>query len=262
MMRALWTASTGMGAQQLKIDVISNNLANVNTVGYKRSRADFQDLLYQTLRAPGTRNAAGQESPGGIQLGLGVRTSQIQKVFIAGDIQQTQNELDLAIEGDGFFQVLLPNGETAYTRAGNFRRNAEGAMVTADGYVVQPEITIPTDATDVTIGQDGTVSVIRPGNAEAEEIGTVELARFANPAGLRSIGRNMMMETTSSGDAVLGTAGDEGFGTLAQGFIEMSNVNLVEEMVNMIVGQRAYEISSRVITTADEMLQAAGRVVG
>ncbi|HPQ69967.1 MAG TPA: flagellar basal-body rod protein FlgG [bacterium] len=260
MMRALWTASTGMGAQQLKIDVISNNLANVNTIGFKRSRADFQDLLYQTMRAPGTPNATGQPSPGGIQLGLGVRTSQIQAIFQAGDLQQTQNELDVAIEGDGFFQVQLPNGELAYTRAGNFRRNADGAIVTPDGYLVQPEVSIPSDATSITIGQDGTVSVIRPGQTEEEEIGTVQLARFTNPSGLRSMGRNLLYPTSSSGDATLGTAGDEGFGTLAQGFIEMSNVNLVEEMVNMIVGQRAYEISSKVITTADAMLQAAGAV--
>ena len=261
MMRALWTASTGMGAQQLKIDVIANNLANVNTIGFKRSRADFQDLLYQTLRAPGTPNASGQISPGGMQLGLGVRTSQIQQIFLEGDFQQTQNETDLAVEGEGFFQVLLPNGETAYTRAGNFRRNAEGSLVTVDGYIVQPEITIPSDALNVTVGADGTVSVVRPGQTDAEEIGSMQLARFANPGGMRSIGRNMMTPTSSSGDAVLGTPGEEGYGTLAQGFIEMSNVNLVEEMVNMIVGQRAYEISSKVISTADEMLQAAAAVL-
>jgi len=262
MMRALWTASAGMEAQQLKIDVISNNLANVNTVGYKRSRIDFQDLLYQTMRAPGTPTAAGQSSPGGIQLGLGVRTGQIQKLFIAGDMQQTQNELDVAIEGDGFLQVLQPNGDLAYTRAGNLRKNADGAMVTTDGYLIQPEINIPADASEVTIAADGTVSVVRPGQTAAEEVGSIQLARFANPAGLRSIGRNMMLPTSSSGDATLGTPGTEGYGTLAQGFLEMSNVNLVEEMVNMIVGQRAYEVSSKVISAADQMLKAATSVMG
>ncbi len=262
MMRALWTASTGMEAQQLKIDVISNNLANVNTVGFKRSRADFQDLLYQTMRAPGTNNSAGQASPGGLQLGLGVRTAQIVQIFLAGDMQQTQNELDVAIEGDGYFQVLQPNGETAYTRAGNFRRNAEGSLVTVDGYLVQPEISIPSDATNVTIAADGTVSVVRPGQTTAEEVGSLQLARFPNPSGVRSIGRNLVVATSSSGDATTGTPGEEGFGLLSQGYIEMSNVNLVEELVNMIVGQRAYEVNSRVISAADQMLQAATRVIG
>jgi flagellar basal-body rod protein FlgG len=237
-------------------------LANVNTTGFKRSRADFQDLLYQTMRAPGTNNAAGQASPGGLQLGLGVRTAQIEQIFLPGDLQQTQNELDVAIEGEGYFQVREPNGDTAYTRAGNFRRNADGGLVTVDGYLVQPEITIPADATNVTIAADGTVSVVRPGQTTAEEIGTLQLARFPNPAGLRAIGRNLEMPTDSSGDATTGTPGEDGLGTLAQGFIEMSNVNLVEEMVNMIVGQRAYEVNSKVISTADQMLQTATRVAG
>jgi flagellar basal-body rod protein FlgG len=262
MMRALWASSTGMQAQTLKIDVISNNLANVNTVGYKRSRADFQDLLYQTLRAPGTLNAAGQNLPGGVQIGLGVRTAGVQKIQIEGDLQQTENQLDLAIEGEGFFQILLPNGELAYTRAGNFRTDANGAVVTPEGYKLQPDISVPTDATEITVGADGTVSVARPGQAAPEEIGQLQLARFANPSGLRSIGRNMLQEAGSSGTPNLGTAGQNGVGTIAQGFLEMSNVNLVEEMVNMIVAQRAYETSSKVITTADQMMQTAVRTAG
>jgi flagellar basal-body rod protein FlgG len=251
-----------MLAQQLKIDVIANNLANVNTIGYKRSRADFQDLLYQTLQAPGTLNAAGQQLPGGVQIGLGVRTSGVQKINLEGDLQQTENQYDVAIEGEGYFQVLLPNGELAYTRAGNFRVNAEGTLVTPEGYRIQPDIAVPVDATETTIGADGTVSVVRPGQTAPEEIGQLQLARFANPSGLRAIGRNLHQETAASGAPNLGTPGDNGYGTLAQGFIEMSNVNLVEEMVNMIVAQRAYETSSRVISTADQMLQAATRVLG
>ena len=262
MMRALWSSATGMEAQQLKIDVISNNLANVNTVGYKRSRADFQDLLYQTRQAPGALTAAGQAAPGGIQVGLGVRTGGIQKIYIEGDFQQTQNELDVGIEGEGMFQVLMPNGDLAYTRAGNFRRNSEGSVVTPDGYPLQPELTVPADATEVAIAQDGTVSVTRPGQAAPEEIGQLQTARFANPAGLRAIGRNLHLETGSSGTPNLGTPGEDGYGTLAQGFLEMSNVNLVEEMVNMITAQRAYETSSRVISTADQMLQAATQNLG
>jgi len=261
MMRALWSSSTGMEAQQLKIDVISNNLANVNTTGYKTSRAEFQDLLYQTQKAPGTNNAAGQTAPGGIQLGLGVRTVGIQKVYTVGDFSNTGNELDVAIEGGGFFQVTQPNGELAYTRAGGFRKNNEGTIVTTDGYALQPEIAVPDDATEITIGADGTVTVVQAGQTGTEEIGQIQTVKFANPAGLRSIGRNLLMETESSGAPTIGTPGEDGLGTLAQGFLEMSNVNLVEEMVNMIVAQRAYEMSSRVITTADEMLQAATRVI-
>ena len=262
MMRALWSSATGMEAQQLKIDVISNNLANVNTPGFKRDRIDFQDLLYQTRKAPGALVASGQAAPGGVQIGLGVRTGGLQKIYLEGDFQQTQNELDVAIEGTGFFQVLMPNGDLAYSRAGNFRRNAEGTIVSPDGYILQPEVTVPADATEVTIAQDGTVSITRAGEAAAEEAGQIQTARFANPAGLRAIGRNLHMETASSGTPELGTPGENGIGTLAQGFLEMSNVNLVEEMVNMITAQRAYETSSKVINTADQMLQAATQVIG
>lgn len=262
MMRALWSASTGMGAQQLKIDVISNNLANVNTVGFKANRADFEDLLYQTMQAPGTYTSAGQTVPTGIQIGLGVKTSGVQKNFAEGEIQNTGNQLDIAIEGDGFFQILLPTGELSYSRAGNFRLNSEGTIVSPDGYPLQPEITIPSDATEITVGADGTLSVVRPGQAAAEEVGQIQLARFPNPAGLRSLGRNLTSETAASGSPTLGTPGENGIGTLSQGFLEMSNVNLVEEMVNMIVAQRAYETSSRVIAAADTMLQATTRIMG
>lgn len=260
MLRSLWIAASGMEAQTLNIDVISNNLANVNTAGFKRSRADFQDLLYQTLRAPGSSSSTGTEVPTGIQLGQGVRPVAVQKLFLQGDYQQTQNELDMAIEGDGFFQIMQPNGEVAYTRSGAFKLDSEGRIVTSDGYTMDPEITVPIDVTGIYIGTDGTVSVMQPGNTEASEIGTIELARFPNPAGLQSIGRNLLLPTTASGAAVTGTGGEDGFGTIAQGFLEMSNVSVVEEMVNMIVAQRAYEINSKAIQTSDEMLQLANNV--
>lgn len=262
MMRALWTAATGMEAQQLQIDVISNNLANVNTNGYKRARADFQDLLYQTRKAPGASLANGSNAPSGIQLGQGVRTVAVQKIFVTGDLQQTQSELDVAVEGDGFFQITRPSGELAYTRSGAFKKNAEGTLVTGDGYVVEPEIQIPQEALTVTIGSDGTISVTTPDQTESQEIGTIQLAKFVNPSGLKSIGRNLMTPTSASGEAITGVPGEEGFGTLAQGYLEKSNVNLVEEMVGMIVAQRAYEVSSKVITTADQMLQASTRIAG
>jgi flagellar basal-body rod protein FlgG len=249
-----------MEAQTLNIDVISNNLANVNTAGFKRSRADFQDLLYQTLRAPGSSSSTGTEVPTGIQLGQGVRPVAVQKLFLQGDYQQTQNELDMAIEGDGFFQVMQPNGEVSYTRSGAFKLDSQGRVVTSDGYTLDPELTVPIDATGVYIGTDGTVSVMQPGNTDASEIGTIQLARFPNPAGLQSIGRNLLLPTTASGAAVTGTGGEDGFGTIAQGFLEMSNVSVVEEMVNMIVAQRAYEINSKAIQTSDEMLQLANNV--
>jgi flagellar basal-body rod protein FlgG len=260
MLRSLWIAASGMEAQTLNIDVISNNLANVNTAGFKRSRADFQDLLYQTLRAPGSSSSTGTEVPTGIQLGQGVRPVAVQKLFLQGDYQQTQNELDMAIEGDGFFQVMQPNGEVAYTRSGAFKLDSQGRVVTSDGYTLDPELTVPIDATGVYIGTDGTVSVMQPGNTDASEIGTIQLARFPNPAGLQSIGRNLLLPTTASGAAVTGTGGEDGFGTIAQGFLEMSNVSVVEEMVNMIVAQRAYEINSKAIQTSDEMLQLANNV--
>jgi flagellar basal-body rod protein FlgG len=249
-----------MEAQTLNIDVIANNLANVNTSGFKRSRADFQDLLYETLRPPGVASAAGNQVPTGIQLGQGTRPVATQKIFLQGDYQHTQNELDMAIEGDGLFQILQPNGEVAYTRAGAFKLDSEGQIVNSDGYFMEPAITIPTDTTTISIGTDGTVSVIQAGESEPTEIGTIQLARFVNPAGLKSMGRNLYLPTLASGDAIVGTAGEDGFGTIAQGYLEMSNVRVVEEMVNMIVAQRAYEINSKGIQAADEMLQMANNV--
>ncbi|MGB9498900.1 MAG: flagellar basal-body rod protein FlgG [Dissulfuribacterales bacterium] len=260
MIRGLWTASTGMQAQQLNIDVIANNLANVNTSGFKKSRPDFQDLMYQTITQAGTTSGVGNEIPTGIQVGLGTRPVAVQKIFTQGNYQETGNDLDIAIEGDGFFQILQPDGSTSYTRAGAFKLDSTGAIVTSDGYPLQPAITIPTDTTAITITEDGTVSVLQAGQTASTQVGTIELANFSNPAGLKAIGKNLFQETDASGAVVLGTAGTDGLGTLTQKFLEMSNVSVVEEMVNMIVGQRAYEINSKAIQTADEMLQTANNV--
>lgn len=258
MLRTLWTAATGMKAQTLNIDVISNNLANVNTSGYKKSRADFQDLLYETLRPAGVDSAAGNQVPTGIQLGHGSRPVATVKLFQQGDFQQTKNELDLAIEGDGFFQIEQPNGDIAYTRSGAFKLDSDGQIVTSDGYSLATAITIPTDALSVSVGTDGTVSYLLAGEAEPVDTGTpIELAKFANPAGLQNIGRNLFLATSASGPATIGTAGESGYGTIAQGFLEMSNVSVVDEMVTMITAQRAYEINSKAIQTADDMLQIA-----
>lgn len=255
MIRSLWTAATGMQAQTSNIDVISNNLANVNTVGFKRSRADFQDLLYETVRAPGTSTPGGSEVPTGIQVGHGTRQVSTQKIFMQGDFQHTRNELDMAIEGQGFFQIVQASGDIAYSRAGNFKIDSEGRIVTPDGFLMEPEITIPTDALAVSIGTDGAVSVLQPGAATPSVVGNIELARFVNPAGLQNIGRNLYIQTAASGDPATGTPGVDGYGTIAQGYLEMSNVSVVDEMVNMITAQRAYEINSKAIQAADDMLQ-------
>ncbi|RMF90851.1 MAG: flagellar basal-body rod protein FlgG [Nitrospinota bacterium] len=260
MIRALFTAATGMIAQQLNVDVIAHNLANVNTTGFKRSRADFQDLLYQTLRQAGAASSNQTEIPTGIQLGLGTRTAAVQKIFLQGDFQQTQNQLDLAIDGAGFFQILNPNGDIVYTRAGAFKLDSQGRIVNSDGYPLEPEIIIPNDATNITIGADGIVSVLRPGNVNPQQVGQIRLVNFANPAGLAGIGRSLYQVTTASGDPIEGVPGQDGLGTLSQGFLEVSNVSVVEELVNLIAGQRAYEINSRAIQAADEMLQAAGNL--
>ncbi len=260
MLRSLWIAATGMQAQSLNIDVIANNLANVNTTGFKGSRADFQDLLYETIRMAGSASSEGTEVPTGIQLGHGVRPAAVQKIFIQGDYQHTGNELDIAVEGDGFFQVLRPSGEVAYTRAGSFKIDSEGRIATSDGFLMEPEIAVPSDTRAISIGTDGTVSVLQGGSSDSVEIGTIELARFINPAGLDSIGRNMYLTTAASGDVVTGTAGDNGFGTISQGYLEMSNVSVVDEMVSMITAQRAYEINSKSIQTADDMLQIANNL--
>lgn len=260
MIRALWTGATGMQAQQLNMDVIANNLANVNTTGFKRGRSDFQDLLYQTLRLAGTASSSNTKVPTGIQVGHGARTVAVQKIFLQGDFMQTQNELDMTIEGKGFFQIRTPDGETAYTRAGAFKLDNDGRIVTSDGYPLEPEITIPDDTLNITIGPDGTVSVLQAGQTVPSEVGNIELARFPNQAGLKSIGRNLYVETDASGPVTTGTPGQDGYGTIAQGFLEMSNVSVVEEMVNMIVSQRAYEINSKVIQTSDDMLQVANQL--
>lgn len=255
MMRALFTAATGVEAQQFRVDIIANNLANVNTVGFKRSRGDFQDLLYQTLRPAGTASSAGTQVPTGIQIGQGARIVASQKIFMQGDFQQTQNELDIAIEGAGFFQIRQPNGETAYTRAGALKRDSEGRIVSSDGFILLPEISIPPDAVSINIGADGTVSVIQAGQTATTRVGSIELAQFINPAGLNSIGKNLFVPTESSGNPIVGTPGDRGLGTLAQGFIENSNVSIAEELVNMIIAQRAYELNSKVIKAADDLLK-------
>jgi len=253
--RALFTAATGMQAQQLNVDVIANNLANVNTTGFKRSRADFQDLLYQTLRQPGASSSNQTEIPTGIQLGLGTRTAAVHKLFVQGDFQHTQNQLDVAIDGDGFFQVLHPNGDVVYTRSGAFKLDSQGRVVTSDGYPLEPEITIPANATSITLAPDGTVSVLQAGNQAPQQAGQIRVVNFANPAGLSSLGRSLFRTTTASGEPQEGAPGTEGRGPLSQGFLEVSNVSVVEEMVNLITGQRAYEINSKAIQAADEMLQ-------
>jgi flagellar basal-body rod protein FlgG len=254
-MRSLWTSTTGMSAQNLNMDVIANNLANVSTTGFKKSRADFQDLLYQIMKVPGSPTSADTKSPTGIQVGLGVKPAAITKVFTEGDIVQTQNTLDVAIEGQGFFQVLLPDGNTAYTRAGNLKMDGDGRLTTSDGYPIQPEITIPEDAREITIGETGVVSATLGNDTTSTELGNIDLVDFINEAGLVAIGRNLFRETEASGAAIIGTPGSDGIGTLLQGYIENSNVNLVEEMTQMITTQRAYEINSNVITTSDEMMQ-------
>ncbi|MFQ5454938.1 MAG: flagellar basal-body rod protein FlgG [Nitrospirota bacterium] len=260
MIRSLYIAASGMGAQQINIDIISNNLANVNTVGFKKSRGDFQDLLYLTLRVAGAPSGTGTQVPTGIQIGSGVRPVAVQKLFVQGDFQNTQNDLDLAIEGDGFFQIVKPDGTLSYTRAGTFKRDSEGRIVTSDGYLLEPEISIPNNVINITIGTDGVVSVLTAGSSTPTEIGRIELAKFVNPSGLNSIGRNLYIPTAASGEPTIGTPGQDGFGTLAQGFIEASNVNIAEELINMIIGQRAYEINSKAIQTSDEMLQMANNI--
>ena len=260
MIRALWTAASGMQGQQKSIDVIANNLANVNTTGFKRSRADFQDLMYQNLKSTGSPATNATQVPTGIQIGLGTRLAAVSKIFTAGDFTQTGNELDMAIEGDGFFPITLPDGTTGYSRAGTFKRDSTGQIVTSDGNPLSPSITIPSNATKINIGSDGTVSVQQAGQTAATTVGNIQLATFANPAGLSSQGRNIYMPTDSSGTATTGTPGQNGIGTVAQGMLEMSNVNIAEEMVNMIVGQRAYEINSKAVQASDEMLQTANNL--
>lgn len=260
MIRSLFTASTGMIAQQLNIDTIAHNLANVSTTGFKKSRVNFQDLLYETIKPAGTQTANGTTIPEGIQVGHGVRPSSIAKLFTQGSAIQTGNPFDLRIEGDGFFQIDLPDGTTGYTRDGAFKVNAEGQVLTSDGYLLADNIVIPDDAQVVSIGPDGTVSVIQPGNVTTE-VGNIELVRFANPAGLDArLGRNLLLENDASGPPTPGQPGLDGLGTLSQGFLENSNVQVVEEILQMIIAQRAYEANSKTIQTADEMLQTANNI--
>lgn len=255
MMRSLWTAATGMVAQQTHIDTLSNNLANVNTTGFKKSRAEFEDLMYQTLQIAGTQTENGGRLPVGMQIGMGVRPVTVHKFFTQGDFENTGNTLDIAIEGEGFFRVDM-NGEDVYTRAGAFKLDNDGRVVTAGGYALQPEFTVPAETVSLVITETGNIAALdKDGSALAEA--NIDLYRFQNSAGLTAIGNNMYRESEASGDAVAGTPGDENFGTLAQGFLEGSNVEMVDEMVGLIVGQRAYEINSKAITTSDAMLQTA-----
>ena len=260
-MRSLWTSTTGMSAQNLNMDVIANNLANVSTTGFKKSRADFQDLLYQIMKVPGSPTSADTRSPTGIQVGLGVKPAAVTKVFTEGDIVQTENPLDVAIEGSGFFQVEMPDGNTAFTRAGNLKLDGDGRLTTSDGFPIQPEIVIPEDAREMTISQTGLVSALVGDDTTSTELGNIDLADFVNEAGLIAIGRNLFRETDASGAAALGTPGSDGYGTLLQGYVENSNVNLVEEMAHMITTQRAFEINSNVVSTSDEMMQTTTNMV-
>lgn len=258
MLRGMWSAASGMSAQQLMIDVISNNLANVNTAGFKKSRPDFQDLMYQTMSQGGSRTSSGDQIPTGIQIGMGTMPVGVQKMFMQGDFKATQNELDMAIEGKGFFKVMS-NEEEVYTRAGNFKLDSEGNICTPGGDKLQPGMSIPADTVTIKIDKSGTLTAFDPAG-QGTAVGVIELYSFANPAGLFSMGHNLFRTTDASGEALAGTPGSNGMGTIAQGFVEMSNVDVVEEMVAMIMAQRAYEISSKSIQTADNMLQIANNI--
>ena len=262
MLRALSTSATGMQAQQMIVDVIANNLANVNTTAFKRSQVDFQDLLYLQVRSAGAEEAAGVQKPAGFEIGVGVSPASTLKVFSEGELVNTGRPLDVAIEGEGFFQITLPNGEARYSRDGSFRPNAEGQLVNASGYYLEPAITLPSNTKSITIGSDGTVTVMMPDSPTPTNVGTITLVRFANPAGLTSEGRNLYAETAASGSPTTGDPGSDGYGTLQQQFLEKSNVQVVTELVNLIVAQRAYEINSRAIRAGDEMLQSTTRSLG
>jgi flagellar basal-body rod protein FlgG len=255
MMRSLWTSKTGMEAQQTQLDVISHNLANVATNGYKKSHAVFEDLMYQNLRQTGAASGEQTQLPTGLQVGLGVRTVATSRQFSQGGLQQTTNSLDVAVKGNGFFQIQMPDGTTGYTRDGAFQLNASGQLVTNNGQLVQPGVTIPPNAQSVTIAQDGKVTVAMPGQATPQTVGQLTLAAFVNPAGLEPRGQNLFTESAASGTPTAAAPGSDGMGALSQGFIETSNVNVVEELVAMIQTQRAYEINSKAITTSDQMLQ-------
>lgn len=255
MIRSLYIAKTGLEAQQTNLDVISNNLANVSTSGFKRSRAVFEDLLYQNIRQPGAQSTQQNNLPSGLQIGTGVRTVATERIHTQGNPQLTGNSKDVMVNGSGFFPVLMPDGTQAYTRDGSFQTDQNGQLVTSSGFVIQPAITIPANAESITVGRDGTVSVKLPNTVAPTQIGALQLATFINPAGLESRGENLYVETGASGNPNLNVPGTNGAGVLMQGYVESSNVNVVEEMVNMIQTQRAYEINSKAITTSDQMLQ-------
>ena len=256
MIRALFSAGSGMNAQSVNVDNIAHNLANANTTGFKMRRTQFQDLLYQNMIQPGAAGGAETVLPVGLQLGLGVRPAATEMIFTQGSFQQTDNPLDLVIEGKGFFQIRKPTGEIAYTRAGNFQLNRDGSIVNTDGFLLEPQITIPPEAQSITIGLDGTVSYNQVGQAASQLAGQIQLANFANPGGLNSIGRNLLSPTDASGEAVVGNpGGQEGVGSLMQGYVEQSNVSTVEEFIHLIMAQRTYEANSRVVKAADEMYQ-------
>ena len=255
MMNSLWIAKTGLTAQQSQLDVIANNLANVGTSGFKRSRVVFEDLMYQTMRASGSSSSQQTQVAAGLQIGTGVRPVATERVFTAGNLQQTGNSKDIAIQGQGFIQVLMPDGSTGYTRDGSFQISAEGQLVTSSGYPIQPAITVPATTQDIIFGSDGTITFTDAGTSQHTQAGTLQLANFANPAGLESRGENIYVETPASGTPTVSAPGSGGTGKLMQGYVETSNVNVVEELVNMIQTQRAYEINSKAINTADQMLQ-------
>lgn len=254
MIRSLWIARTGLDAQQTSLDVIANNLANTSTNGFKRARPVFEDLLYQTLRQPGAQSSQSTQIPSGLQLGTGVRPVSTARIHTQGSPQQTGNALDVAIDGAGFIQVLLPDGTTAYTRDGSFQRDNQGQVVTSSGYPVQPSITIPADALTITIARDGVVSITQAGSTATTQVGTLQLATFINVGGLQSVGENLFLETASSGTPTPSTPGTNGAGILNQNYVESSNVNVAEELVSMIQTQRAYELNSKVVSTSDQML--------
>lgn len=254
MIRSLWISKTGLDAQQTQLDVVANNLANVGTTGFKRARVAFEDLLYQNVRQAGANSSQQTQLPTGLQVGTGVRPVATPRMFTQGNLQQTGNQLDLAINGQGFFQIQLPDGTTAYTRDGSFHTDANGTLVTSNGFALSPSITIPSTAQAVTIGQDGTVTVTVPGQAAPQNVGQIQLASFVNPGGLEARGQNLFVETAASGTASSNGPGTNGLGLLNQGYLETSNVNVVEELVSMIQTQRAYEINSKAIQTSDQML--------
>lgn len=259
MLRAFSTAATGMSAQQMMVDVTANNLANINTTGFKKSQIDFQDLLYLKMRSPGAETASGVTSPSGIEVGAGVRAGSTVKVYTTGELQNTGRPLDIAISGDGFLKVTLPTGETRYTRDGSLQVNGDGLLVNSNGYQIDPSISIPAGATAVDIGKDGTITAQVDGSQTV--LGTLQLVRFANPSGLSSEGDNLLSETEASGSPVSGTPGTQGFGTIQSSFLEKANVQMVTELVNLITAQRAYEINSRAIRAGDDMLRTANEIV-